>query len=62
MSKFKAPNNVKQFGNTDEKIEEAKKRDHRKLGRELDLFTILDEAPGMPFFFTEWANFEKYFN
>lgn len=33
-----------------EKIEEAKKRDHRKLGRELDLFTILDEAPGMPFF------------
>lgn len=33
-----------------ERIEEAKKRDHRKLGRELDLFAILDEAPGMPFF------------
>lgn len=33
-----------------EKIEEAKKRDHRKLGRELELFTILEEAPGMPFF------------
>lgn len=33
-----------------ERIEEAKKRDHRKLGRELGLFTILDEAPGMPFF------------
>lgn len=31
-----------------ELIEEAKKRDHRKLGRELDLFSILDEAgPGM---------------
>ena len=33
-----------------EKLEEAKKRDHRKLGRELELFTILDEGPGFPFF------------
>ena len=33
-----------------EAIEEAKKRDHRKLGRELDLFAFRDEAPGMPFF------------
>ena len=32
------------------KIEEAKKRDHRKLGRELNLFALRDEAPGMPFF------------
>jgi threonyl-tRNA synthetase len=32
------------------KLEEAKKRDHRKLGRELDLFNILDEGPGFPFF------------
>ena len=32
------------------KIEEAKKRDHRKLGKELGLFTILDEGPGFPFF------------
>lgn len=32
-------------------IEEAKKRDHRKLGRELDLFDIFDEGPGFPFFF-----------
>ena len=32
------------------RIEEAKKRDHRKLGRELDLFSILDEGPGFPFF------------
>ncbi len=33
------------------RIEEAKKRDHRKLGRELDLFAIMDEGPGFPFFF-----------
>ena len=31
-------------------IEEAKKRDHRKLGKELGLFTIMDEGPGFPFF------------
>ncbi|MCI6929344.1 MAG: threonine--tRNA ligase [Ruminococcus sp.] len=33
-----------------EAIEEAKKRDHRKLGKELGLFALRDEAPGMPFF------------
>lgn len=33
-----------------EQIEEAKKRDHRKLGRELGLFTLLEEGPGFPFF------------
>ena len=32
------------------KLEEAKKRDHRRLGRELGLFTIVDEGPGFPFF------------
>lgn len=32
------------------RMEEAKKRDHRKLGRELDLFMICDEGPGFPFF------------
>lgn len=32
------------------RIEEAKKRDHRKLGRELDLFMITEEGPGFPFF------------
>ena len=32
------------------RIEEAKKRDHRKLGKELDLFAFRDEAPGMPFY------------
>ena len=31
-------------------IQEAKKRDHRKLGRELRLFEIMDEGPGFPFF------------
>ncbi len=33
-----------------EAIEEAKKRDHRKLGKELGLFAMLDEGPGFPFF------------
>ena len=32
------------------RIEEAKKRDHRKLGRELGLFAFRDEAPGFPFY------------
>ncbi len=32
------------------RLEEAKKRDHRKLGRELDLFDIREEGPGFPFF------------
>ena len=32
------------------KLEEAKKRDHRRLGRELGLFAIVDEGPGFPFF------------
>ncbi len=31
-------------------LEEAKKRDHRKLGKELELFTLLEEGPGFPFF------------
>ena len=33
-----------------DRIEEAKKRDHRKLGRELGLFAFRDEAPGFPFY------------
>ncbi len=32
------------------RLEEAKKRDHRKLGKELDLFSIHEEGPGFPFF------------
>ncbi len=31
-------------------LEEAAKRDHRKLGRELDLFSLQEEGPGFPFF------------
>lgn len=33
-----------------QRLEEAKKRDHRKLGAELDLFLLMDEGPGFPFF------------
>jgi threonyl-tRNA synthetase len=33
-----------------QRLEEAKKRDHRKLGKELDLFSIQEEGPGFPFF------------
>ena len=33
-----------------EQLEEAKKRDHRKLGKELGLFALMDEGPGFPFF------------
>ena len=31
-------------------LEEAQKRDHRRLGKELELFTIMEEGPGFPFF------------
>lgn len=47
-------------------LEEAKLRDHRKLGRELELFMFSEEAPGMPFFLpkgmtlrTELENFMR---
>ena len=33
-----------------ERLEEAKKRDHRKIGREMDLFALYEEGPGFPFF------------
>ena len=33
-----------------ERLEEAKLRDHRKIGKEMDLFAIYDEGPGFPFF------------
>lgn len=32
------------------RLEEAKRRDHRRLGKELDLFSFVDEAPGFPIF------------
>jgi threonyl-tRNA synthetase len=45
-------------------LEEAEKRDHRKLGRELDLFHMQDEAPGMVFWhpkgWTIWQGVEQY--
>ncbi|KJS23161.1 MAG: threonyl-tRNA synthetase [Clostridiaceae bacterium BRH_c20a] len=33
------------------RLEEAKRRDHRKLGQELELFAIMEEGPGFPFFY-----------
>lgn len=33
-----------------QRLEEAKRRDHRRLGKELGLFALLDEGPGFPFF------------
>ena len=33
-----------------QKLEEAKKRDHRRLGKEMELFAFLEEGPGFPFF------------
>jgi threonyl-tRNA synthetase len=47
-------------------LEEARKRDHRKLGKELELFMFSEEAPGMPFYLpkgmairTELENFSR---
>jgi len=37
-------------------IEEAKKRNHRKLGAQLELFSFYEEAPGMPFFHAKGMN------
>ncbi|NML14461.1 threonine--tRNA ligase [Azohydromonas caseinilytica] len=46
------------------RLEEAEKRDHRKLGRELDLFHIDDHAPGVVFWhpkgWTVWQEVEQY--
>ncbi|HEY2970687.1 MAG TPA: threonine--tRNA ligase [Casimicrobiaceae bacterium] len=46
------------------RLEEAEKRDHRKLGRQLDLFHLQDEAPGMVFWhpkgWTLWQQIEQY--
>ena len=41
------------------KIEEAKKRDHRKIGREMDLFMLTEEGPGFPFFPAEGNGHKK---
>jgi threonyl-tRNA synthetase len=46
------------------RLEEAEKRDHRKLGRQLDLFHLQEEAPGMVFWhphgWTVWQIIEQY--
>jgi threonyl-tRNA synthetase len=46
------------------RLEEAEKRDHRKLGRQLDLFHIQDNAPGMVFWHAKgwslWQEIENY--
>jgi threonyl-tRNA synthetase len=46
------------------RLEEAEKRDHRKLGRQLDLFHVQDEAPGMVFWHPKgwiiWQQIEQY--
>jgi threonyl-tRNA synthetase len=46
------------------RLEEAEKRDHRKLGRQLDLFHMQDEAPGMVFWHNKgwiiWKEVENY--
>ena len=46
------------------RIEEAEKRDHRRLGRQLDLYHLQDEAPGMVFWhpkgWTIWQEVEQY--
>ena len=46
------------------RIEEAEKRDHRKLGRHLDLFHLREESPGMVFWhpkgWTVWQQVEQY--
>ena len=46
------------------RLEEAEKRDHRRLGRQLDLFHTQDEAPGMVFWhpkgWTLWQQIEQY--
>lgn len=44
---FSKKNELEEYLNI---LEEAKKRDHRKLGKELKLFTIMEEGPGFPFF------------
>jgi threonyl-tRNA synthetase len=46
------------------RLEEAEKRDHRKLGRQLDLFHLQDDAPGMVYWhakgWTIWQQIEQY--
>jgi len=54
----------KQLDDYIKRIEEAEKRDHRKLGRELDLFHLDEHAPGLVFWhpkgWTIWQQIEQY--
>ena len=47
-----------------QRLEEAKKRDHRKIGKDLDLFSFQEEAPGFPFWHPKgtilWNNLANY--
>lgn len=63
----------KELGDYLHMLEEAEKRDHRKIGKELDLFSFHDVAPGMPFFHPKgsiiynelknfWLDSQKEFN
>lgn len=48
-------NNQKELKEYLEKLEEASRRDHRKLGKNLELFTFFPEAPASPFFYPKGA-------
>tara|TARA_B100001093_G_scaffold379170_1_gene364505 strand:+ start:586 stop:2511 length:1926 start_codon:yes stop_codon:yes gene_type:complete len=56
-------NNEKDLNNYLANLEEAQKRDHRKLGKEMDLFHFQDEAPGMVFWHPNgWTIYRKLRN
>ena len=56
-------NNEKDLNNYLDNLEEAQKRDHRKLGKEMGLFHFQDEAPGMVFWHPNgWAIYRKLRN
>ena len=56
-------NNEKDLNNYLDNLEEAQKRDHRKLGKEMDLFHFQDEAPGMVFWHPNgWSIYRKLRN
>tara|TARA_A200000113_G_scaffold209747_1_gene209045 strand:- start:239 stop:2164 length:1926 start_codon:yes stop_codon:yes gene_type:complete len=56
-------NNEKDLNNYLDNLEEAQKRDHRKLGKEMDLFHFQDEAPGMVFWHPNgWVIYRKLRN
>jgi threonyl-tRNA synthetase len=55
--------NQKDLDNYLKKLEEAEKRDHRKLGKEMDLFHFREESPGSVFWHEKgWALFQKLIN